>query len=105
MVEEGQLYDLQNFRVIEAVGRLRPVSSTMSIAFIQSTIMNPVGLYIPPISMNKFEFVSFGEQIKPKKISIYGEIPTYSLATQQTSSGLNTTTSEEPDTKGAGTLP
>ncbi|KAL8104332.1 hypothetical protein AgCh_028516 [Apium graveolens] len=31
--------------------------------------------------------------------------PSFSPATQQTSSGLNTTTSEEPDTKGAGTLP
>lgn len=79
IVDEGELYLLQNFQVVEVTGNLRPVTTAMLILFTPSTIMNHAILDLPHIPMHKFELVPFGDVIHPSKSSPPDQTPTFSI--------------------------
>lgn len=78
VVHEGKIYVVHNFKVIEAKGSLRLVSSTMSIILIQSIVVNDLFHDIPAIPMNKFEFVPFGKLFDFDQFSMLNQAPSRS---------------------------
>ncbi|KAL8132596.1 replication protein A 70 kDa DNA-binding subunit B-like [Apium graveolens] len=60
-IKEGSIYIIATFEVYDAIARLRPVSSKMTITFTEDTIVKPVEEDDHLIPVNKFEFVTLDE--------------------------------------------
>ncbi|MCD7466490.1 hypothetical protein HAX54_003245 [Datura stramonium] len=54
---EGSLYTIQNFKVVEAISRYKPVENSLTLIFTASIVINNLSEDIVHISINGFQFI------------------------------------------------
>ncbi|MCD7451450.1 hypothetical protein HAX54_011958 [Datura stramonium] len=54
---EGSLFTIKNFKVVEAIGRCKPVENSLALIFIASTVISNLSEDIVHIPINGFQFI------------------------------------------------
>ena len=79
MVFEGKIYDIYTFICCDCFGKLRPVSSNISIVFTSQTVVLPTPNEISTIPRHKFEITELSQLYSLKRSYPLDVIPSHAI--------------------------